>query len=141
MDYYDAPIITQQGVVHNPITQVFEAMCNPKLVAHMWLANSDDPIVEGQTVRLKWPFTDEVQTIVVQKIVPHKIISTLWIDSNTVVDYHFFSLDDERTLVSLTAHNFDEQAVDFTRIFDETRQAFQIALVALKEYFVKRFVA
>src|SRR6266704_750364 len=83
-------IFTVQTKIQKPVSEVFDAVHNPKkLSGYFTTGGSDGPLVQGKTVL--WKFNDvgnEVTTVPVkvQKVVPNKLIQFSWEASEGVYD-------------------------------------------------------
>ncbi|MGO9308577.1 MAG: SRPBCC domain-containing protein [Spirochaetia bacterium] len=113
---------TVQTRIQKPVTEVFDAVYNPKkLSAYFTSGGSDGPLDEGKTVL--WTFSDHpgekmTAPVKVQKMVKNKLIRFTWAASegaydprtgsmpqpggyDTIVEMSFEPMDEKETLVKI----------------------------------------
>jgi uncharacterized protein YndB with AHSA1/START domain len=97
--------------INKPVGEVFDAVVNPKKITGYFCNASDGPLVEGKSVHWTWsakPVTHEVK---VKQIVPNSKIVIEWPSASggtTIAEMSFSSLEDGRTLVSVSESGWPE---------------------------------
>lgn len=135
MNTNDKPTVISQTIIKQPVEKVFQAMYNPKLISTLWFAESFKPMKEGEISEWKWKASNFSLKIWTKKIIPNKLIATVWQDPNTAIDYKFNLISDHNTLITLKAYNFKETGIDLLYAMKDKRSMFNIALKNLGEHF------
>jgi uncharacterized protein YndB with AHSA1/START domain len=100
--------------IQKPVPEVFDGVANPKKLSGYFVQKASGPLVEGATVKWKFPeFPDEFD-IVVREVVKGERIVFTWPaaggDYSTRVELVFKPLDGGHTMVQITESGWRDDA-------------------------------
>jgi|SRR6185312_15002309 len=102
-----------QTKINKPLTEVFDAVINPRKIEGYFCNKADAPLVEGQTVHWTWTAKPVTHSVKVKQIVPNSKIVIEWpssIGGTTVAEMSFSALEDGRTMVSISESGWPDSA-------------------------------
>jgi uncharacterized protein YndB with AHSA1/START domain len=90
--------------IQKPVSEVFEAIVDPKQMTEYFISESSGRMVEGKTILWSFPEFEGSDPIQVKKIETDKLIVFSWkIDSiDHLVEIHLETRKDNSTLVTIT---------------------------------------
>lgn len=132
MTYKDSPTLIVQTQVHHSLTKIFHDLTSSNAMAHLYLAQSFQPLKKGEIVEWKWPETNTNLQVFIQDLSPEKLISTVWQDTQTTVDYEFYPVSNNTTLLTLKAYGFKEKGIHLYRAMEDKRSVFDNAVKVLR---------
>lgn len=134
MNYKKPPQVIRQSLIHWPVDKVFNALTRPEPTPAIWLAESDKPLKEGEIVQWHWKNTETSLQLYIKKVVPNRLVSTLWNDTQTTVNFEFYEVTDTHTLLTFRAYGFKENGMRLYRAMEDKHSLFDIAIKGLKSY-------
>jgi len=95
-----------QTKINKPVSEVFDAVINPKKITGYFCHASDAPLVEGQTVHWSWkgPKGDMKLPVIVKQVIKDSKIVIDWpamSGGQTIAEMTFSTLEDGRTMVQI----------------------------------------
>lgn len=99
------PKFSLQTRINKPLSEVFDAVVNPKKIVGYFCNQADAPLVEGQTVHWTWTAHKVTHPVIVKNIVPNSKIVIEWPSASggtTVAEMSFSALEENRTLVKIS---------------------------------------
>jgi uncharacterized protein YndB with AHSA1/START domain len=113
------PKFQVQLKIRRPVSDVFEAVVDPKKLTGYFIQNASGPLKEGTTV--KWQFAEvpEPFDVTVQRIVKNESIMLEWPGGrnyNTRVEMEFKPLDGNETMVLIRESGWqaDEKGIEIS---------------------------
>jgi uncharacterized protein YndB with AHSA1/START domain len=102
-----------QTKINKPLSEVFDAVVNPKKITGYFCHASDGPLVEGKTVHWTWSSAKGKQDlpVIVKQIVKDSKIVIDWPamgGGTTIAEMTFSSLEDGRTMVQISETGWPE---------------------------------
>jgi len=127
---------TVQTRINKPVTEVFDAVVNPKKITGYFCEKTNAPLVEGQTVTWVWS-KHEVQVQVKQIVLNSKIVIEWPAQSGgmTIAEMSFSSLEDGRTMVSISESGWPSTQ-DGLKASYKNCEGWQHMITCLKGYLV-----
>ncbi|MBL9106015.1 MAG: SRPBCC domain-containing protein [Myxococcales bacterium] len=110
---------TVQLKIRRPVAEVFDGVANPDKLSGYFVEKSSGPLVEGATVRWKFPELPESFDVVVRQVIVNDRIVLEWEAAdrggyNTRVEMVFKPLDASSTMVQISESGWrdDPQALE-----------------------------
>ena len=97
------PKFTIQTKINKPITEVFDAVINPKKLVGYFCEKSDGPLVEGKTVQ--WTWSKHAVSVQVKQIILNSKIVIEWpalSGGTSTFEMSFSTLEDGKTMISVS---------------------------------------
>lgn len=135
IQHNNSPTVIEQTLVKAPLDEVFQILCQPKGARILWRAQASAPLQKNERTSIKWTVSGYSLQIRTAKLIPNKLISTIWQDTFTTLDFEFDALADELTLVTIKAYDFKENGADLFRALTDKRSMLKSALKNLVHYF------
>lgn len=136
MKTYHSPVIICQKMMKSSAEEIFHIMSNPEFAPLLWFAEVKMHLINKKILEWKWEITDTSTQIIIDKIIPHTLISTTWQDTMTTVDFEFCPITDNRTLVTFKAYGFREIETDLWQVMKDKESMLAIAMSNLEECLV-----
>lgn len=96
-----------QTKVNKPVSEVFDAVVNPKKITGYFCHESDGPLVEGKVVNWTWNVKGQavVQDVIVKQVIQNSKIVIDWPadpSGRTVAEMTFSELENGGTMVAIS---------------------------------------
>ncbi|MBN1649938.1 MAG: SRPBCC family protein [Bacteroidales bacterium] len=121
-------------LIRKPVAEVFQAFIDPDITRHFWFTKSSGKLEAGKTVTWEWEMYGASTQVFVKKIIPNQLISTVWGEPKTSVDYEFTAFSDETALVRIQNYGYALQGEDLIRAIKDSTGGFTTVLDGLKAY-------
>lgn len=126
--------VETQMIIRRPIEVVFQAFIDPSITTQFWFTKSSGPLEEGKTITWEWEMYGASGNVLVKKIIPNKLIATVWGEPSTSVDYTFKKITATKTLVVITNYGFKQTGTALNAALMDNMGGFTTVLAGLKAY-------
>lgn len=123
-------------LIRKPVSEVFQAFIDPEVTKHFWFTKGSSKLEIGKTVTWEWEMYNLSMNAVAKEIIPNQKIAIDWFTSEvpTKVDFHFKTLSDGSTFVSIKHYGFDKTGDELLETIKDSTGGFTIVLAGLKAY-------
>lgn len=126
--------VDTQMLIRKPISEVFQAFIDPAVTTQFWFTESSGKLEEGKTVTWNWNMYGVSTNVQVLKIVPDKLIATLWGDPAVNVDYEFTSMGPDKTYVVIKNYGHPLKGEELIAAIKDNTGGFTTVLDGLKAW-------
>ncbi|HET6557019.1 MAG TPA: SRPBCC family protein [Prolixibacteraceae bacterium] len=123
-----------QMLIRRPIASVFNAFVDPAITSHFWFTKSSGRLEKGQTVTWQWEMYNVSANVLVKELEPNRSIAIEWGEPVTTVEFHFQSLSDGSTYVTITESGYRATGDELLQIIKDSTSGFTTVLDGLKAY-------
>ena len=95
-------------MIRKPIDLVFQAFIDPVYTTNFWFTKSSGKLEKGKKVFWEWEMYQVSAEVYVQEIIPNQLISIIWDEPNTTVDFIFTKISEEATYVVIKNYGFHQ---------------------------------
>lgn len=78
LEIVEAPVAHTAMLIRRPVSEVFEAIIDPKITSHFWFSKGSDRLAVGRTVKWDWEWYDVSAEVTAKTIEPNKLIVMEW---------------------------------------------------------------
>ena len=134
METKKIPTVECQMTIRKPVSEVFQALIDPRITTKFWFTKSSAPLKVGETVTWQWEMYDVSIQVKVKEIVANKGIALQWGDPATMIDFEFTTLTDKSTYVVVKNYGFTQTGEDLIDAINNNAGGFTTMLDGLKVY-------
>jgi uncharacterized protein YndB with AHSA1/START domain len=134
MTEHITPGVEAQMMIRKPVSTVFQAFIDPTITTQFWFTKSSGQLEAGKSVKWEWEMYGVSTNVLTKEIIPDKLISTVWGDPETNVDYEFTAITDDTTYVVIKNYGFKEKGNELLQAIKDSTGGFTTVLDGLKAY-------
>ncbi len=99
-----APVAKTEMVIRKPVSEVFEAFVDPKIITKFWFTKSSGRLEVGREIRWDWEMYGASTTVLVKVLDPDRRLVIEWdgYSGRTTVEWNFTPRNDGTTHVAIT---------------------------------------
>lgn len=126
--------VETQMLIRKPVSEVFSAFIDPEITKNFWFTKGSGKLEIGKTITWEWEMYGISTDILVKDIVENKIITIVWGQPATTVDFEFNALTDSTTYVTIKNYGFDKTGDELLDVIKDSTGGFTTVLDGLKAF-------
>lgn len=134
MEHKKSTMVETQMLIRKPISEVFYAFIDPKFTTNFWFTKSSGKLEKGKKVTWEWEMYNVSIEIEVRELVQNKLISILWGEPSTIVDFEFTEIADNSTYVIIKNYGFEQKGEELIEAVKDNTGGFTTVLDGLKAF-------
>ena len=134
MNTHKGPIVECQMMIRKPISEVFQALIDPRITTKFWFTKSSGPLQQGKTVTWEWEMYGASAEVEVVEVIQDKEFTIYWGNPKTTVHFEFTKLSEDHTYVIIQNYGFPETGNDLIEAIKNNTGGFTTALDGMKAY-------
>ena len=128
------PTVETQMLIRKPVFTVFQAFIDPVITTNFWFTKSSGQLEVGKTITWTWEMYGISTNVLTKEIIPNEMISFVWGDPATQVDWIFTALPGDTTYVVIKNYGFKETGDKLIQVIKDSTGGFTTVLDGLKAY-------
>ena len=130
----DSVTITAQMLVRKPVSEVFEAIVNPKITTQFWFTKSTGRLDKNARVRWDWEMFGVGDVLTVKEFEENARILIEWENDPTVVEWRFEERGGGATLVTIANWGFPGACDEVLPHAVDSKGGYTMVLAGLKAW-------
>lgn len=127
------PEVRAEMLIRKPVREVFEAFVDPDITTQFWFTKSSGRLEQGKRVRWDWEMYGAWDELLVEELVPEKMIRVIWSDGSRT-EWQFSPRGEDAALVSIVTRDLPGEDGDLVAAALDQMGGYTIVLCGLKAW-------